>query len=490
MTGKPLFDAYRGFIGYRGVGSDITEVRRTDARLAYMANFDALTGLANRSQFMARAEEECRKAESSQVLRALLYLDLDGFKGVNDTLGHASGDLLLRQVASRLRSLAPDNVILSRLGGDEFGILYSPKARSDAEVFAKTLIDGLSAPYLVEGSRTDVGASIGLAYAPEDGASIDTLLAMADLALYRAKAAGKGRYVSFRREFELQLSERRLLENDLRLAVARREFQLVYQPIVSAASGRIVCFEALIRWNSPERGLVMPVDFIPVIENIGLVIDVGRWALQQACQEARDWGDGVKVAVNISSIHFRSTDFVTDVTLALARSGLDAHRLEIEITESVFLDSSLLAFENLHALRDCGVRIALDDFGTGYSSPNYLVRFPVDKIKIDKSFVRELGRRENTAIIETICAMAQKLSIETTAEGVETIQQYAALRAKGCDTLQGFLLSHPVRSPNPLILSTAIAERLASLDTGLSNSISSYQNAPRSPSRRCISSAS
>ena len=457
LTGKPIYDKSGAYFGYRGVGSDITLARNAEQKIAYMAKFDALTGLANRSVFLSLAGEDCEKSVRQRARRALLYLDLDGFKGINDSLGHAIGDQLLIAVAERLKAGVPDGALLARLGGDEFAVLLPVARRSDAESLAQSLIERMAAPFHIDGSEADVGLSIGIAFSPDDAASPDSLLVKADLALYCAKAEGKGRHRVFVEEMERSLNERRAFESELRLALPRGELELVYQPLVSLNLGRVVCFEALLRWNSPLRGKVSPVAFIPVAETIGLIVSMGRWVLWQACTEAARWDPDVSIAVNISPQHFRTPDFLSDVSVALELSGLDPSRLEIEITEGVFLEDCDAALENLHALRKRGIRIALDDFGTGYSSLNYLISFPVDKIKIDRSFVRDfLSRNENRAIIDAILTLARELSIKVTAEGVETVDQAVALRARRCDDIQGYLLGVPKPA-------SAVAETIESI---------------------------
>ncbi len=444
LTGKPIYDKSGAFFGYRGVGSDITLTLNAEQKIAYMAKFDALTGLANRSVFLSLAGEDCGASGQTRARRALLYLDLDGFKGINDSLGHAIGDRLLIEVAERLKSAVPNGALLARLGGDEFAVLLPVVRRSEAETLAQALIWRIGAPFHIDGSEADIGLSIGIAFAPDDSESPDSLLVKADLALYSAKAEGKARYRIFVEEMERSLNERRAFENELRVALPRGELELVYQPLVNLNQGRVVCFEALLRWNSPSRGKVSPVAFIPVAETIGLIVSIGRWVLWQACTEAARWDSDVSIAVNISPQHFRMPDFLSDVSVALGLSGLDPSRLEIEITEGVFLEDCDAALENLHALRKRGIRIALDDFGTGYSSLNYLINFPVDKIKIDRTFVRDfLSRNENRAIIDAILTLARELSIKVTAEGVETVDQAIALRARRCDDIQGYLLGVP-----------------------------------------------
>ena len=333
LTGKPIYDKSGAFFGYRGVGSDITLTRNAEQKIAYMAKFDALTGLANRSVFLSLAGEDCGASGQTRARRALLYLDLDGFKGINDSLGHAIGDRLLIEVAERLKSAVPNGALLARLGGDEFAVLLPVVRRSEAETLAQALIGRIGAPFHIDGSEADIGLSIGIAFAPDDSESPDSLLVKADLALYSAKAEGKARYRIFVEEMERSLNERRAFENELRLALPRGELELVYQPLVNLNQGRVVCFEALLRWNSPSRGKVSPVAFIPVAETIGLIVSIGRWVLWQACTEAARWDPDVSIAVNISPQHFRMPDFLSDVSVALELSGLDPSRLEIEITE-------------------------------------------------------------------------------------------------------------------------------------------------------------
>ena len=457
LTGKPIYDKSGAFFGYRGVGSDITLTRNAEQKIAYMAKFDALTGLANRSVFLSLAAEDCEASVQRRARCALLYLDLDGFKGINDSLGHAIGDRLLIEVAERLKSAVPQGALLARLGGDEFAVLLSVLRRNEAEKLAQMLIQQIGVPFHIDGSDADIGLSIGIAFAPDDSERPDSLLVKADLALYSAKADGKGRYRVFVDEMERSLNERRAFESELRLALPRGELELVYQPLVNLNQGRVVCFEALLRWNSPSRGKVSPVAFIPVAETIGLIVSIGRWVLWQACTEAARWDPDVSIAVNISPQHFRMPDFLGDVAVALELSGLEPSRLEIEITEGVFLEDCDAALENLHALRKRGIRIALDDFGTGYSSLSYLINFPVDKIKIDRTFVRDfLSRNENRAIIDAILTLARELSIKVTAEGVETVEQASALRARRCDDIQGYLLGVPKPA-------SAVAETIESI---------------------------
>ncbi len=446
LAGKPVYDGDGAFVGYRGIGTDITRARTAEARITYLATVDSLTGLANRNQFQGHAARECAAAAAAADAhwRALLYLDLDGFKNVNDSFGHAAGDDVLKEVARRLRACVPHNTMVARLGGDEFAIWLSPATPAKAEALAEAIIEVVALPFDVHGTQVFIGASVGIAFTPKHAIEPDALLGKADLALYRAKGEGKGLCRLFVEAFELSLVERRKLQGDMKLAVARQEFELFYQPLVDLSHGEICGFEALIRWRSPTRGFVSPIDFIPAAEGSGLIVAIGGWVLFQACKDAALWPEEIRVAVNVSPQQFRAPDFVQTVALALKASGLPPTRLELEVTEGVFLENSASAMTNLRALRDKGIRIALDDFGTGYSSLSYLINFPVDKIKIDRSFVRDCAtRRENQAIVDAILTIAKKLSIRVTAEGVETAEQALALKLRRCDDIQGFLLSKP-----------------------------------------------
>ena len=443
VTAKPVYERTGAFLGYRGIGSDITDARTAEARAHHLASFDPLTGLANREQFMALVTRECAAAARDGHWRALLYLDLDGFKNANDGFGHAAGDAVLKAVAQRLESRV-DGALLARLGGDEFAIWMTAGTPARAETLAISLIDVLATPFDVQGAPVSISASVGIAFAPKHGLGTDQLLGRADLALYRAKADGKGTYRIFIEDYELSLIEQRKLRDDLRLALALREFELHYQPLVDLSHGTIVGFEALIRWHSPTRGFVSPAEFIPAAEKSGQIGAIGRWVLMQACKDAAAWPAHTAIAVNVSPQQVRSVDFVQTVLVALQTSGLPPTRLEIEVTESVFLDDSPLALANLSALRERGIRIALDDFGTGYSSLSYLINFRVDKIKIDRSFVRDCAtRHENQTVVDAILTIARELSIHVTAEGVETVDQALALKLRRCDDVQGYLFSKP-----------------------------------------------
>ena len=448
LSGRPFQDRRGAFAGFRGVGSDVTESRQAQARIAYLATSDTLTGLSNRAVFHETALAACHAAQAAGVA-SLLYLDLDGFKGVNDSAGHAAGDDLLRQVAERIRDViaGSQGSQAFRLGGDEFAVLHRGQRPEEAERLAEGLIAALCAPYRLEGLHAEVGVSIGLAHAPRDAADPESLLRKADLALYGAKESGKGRWIGFDAALERRALRWRELDAAMRLALGNGEMDLHYQPLVSLSDGKVVGCEALLRWTRPGLGPVSPVELIPIAESTGFVIEIGRWALRRACAEATTWPLHMRVAVNISSIHFRLPDFYADVAAALAGSGLAPHRLEIEITETIFLGSTPHVLDNLTRLRNLGVRIALDDFGTGFSSLSYLTRFPVDKIKIDRAFVRDLShRRECLTVIEAIMVIARDLAIDVTVEGVETAQQADLLKLKRCNSAQGFLYS-PARPP-------------------------------------------
>ena len=423
---------------------DISERRQAEARINHMAHHDALTGLPNRVLFhekLAEAVARSRRGEPG----AVLYLDLDHFKAVNDTLGHPAGDALLREVTRRLNEQVREIDTVARLGGDEFAIVLSSADQpTDATALAVRLIDGLSAPYDLDGQQVIIGTSIGIAVIPGDGEDPDELLKNADLALYRAKADGRGRYRFFAPEMDARMQLRRTLELDLRKALIESQFAVYYQPLMNVKTRTLTGFEALVRWIHPQRGMVPPNDFIPVAEEIGLIVPLGQWVLQQACADAVTWPGSPKIAVNLSAVQFGSRTLVEDVAAALAASGLDPARLELEITETVMLEDTDAVLVILHRLRDLGVRIAMDDFGTGYSSLSYLRRFPFSKVKIDKSFVDGLGKGGDCdVIIGAIADLCERLGMTTTAEGVETDDQFARLHAGNCTQAQGYLFSKP-----------------------------------------------
>jgi diguanylate cyclase (GGDEF)-like protein len=409
-----------------------------------MAHHDALTGLPNRLLFRERMEAVLERIRPGEAA-AVLCLDLDYFKDVNDTLGHPAGDALLEAVARRLRGCIDSGDLVARLGGDEFAVLQlSEEQSADAELLAQRILEALRQPYDIEGQPAIVSVSIGIAVATESGVSADMLLKCADLALYRAKADGRGTYRFFEAKMDAEIQARRAIELDLREALERSELEVFYQPLFDLHRRQVSGFEALLRWRHPVRGMIPPTQFIPIAEDLRLINPIGEWVLRRACGDAGSWPEHVKISVNLSPMQFRTEDLVPAVERALARSGLPAHRLEVEITESALLQNNDKVLSTLHQLHALGVRIALDDFGTGYSSLSYLRSFPFDKIKIDQSFVREIGNRSDClAIVTSIASLARQLGMSTTAEGVETAEQLTELQAAGCDEVQGFYFDRP-----------------------------------------------
>ncbi len=438
---------------------DITERKRAEARLAFMAQHDGLTGLPNRNLLRQHMEDMLLHTRRSAEKVAVLMLGLDNFKAVNDTLGHAIGDKLLRAVAKRLRSTLREEDALARLNSDEFAIAQRGLARpEEAGVLAKRLLEAIADPYLLDGQSVVIGASIGIAMAPGDGDDSEKLLKSADMALSRAKTDSRGTFAFFEAALDARAQSRRKIEVELRDAIQNDVLRPYYQPLIDLASGRITGFEALVRWPDPERGMVSPAEFIPVAEETGLINPLGGLMLRQACLDAASWPDDVRVAVNLSPLQFRSGNLLSLVTDALKQSGLPPRRLELEITETLLLEKSSQVLATLHALRALGVRISMDDFGTGYSSLSYLRSFPFDKIKIDQSFVRDLGaNREAQAIIRSIVSLGKGLGVTITAEGVETEAELSCLRAEGCDEGQGFLFSRA--RPNAEIVGLLKAQR-------------------------------
>ena len=434
---------FDGRDGYLVAVVDITERRKAEARVAYMAHHDGLTDLPNREFYQERLRQALNEAQAGPKRVAVLCIDLDLFKNVNDSFGHPMGDRLLRLVADRLRSQVRGNHLAARLGGDEFAvILASDVSPNEVSDFSTRLIEVLSASYDIDGIEVVIGASIGIALAPSDGSSSEELMRNADMALYRAKSDGGGVHRFFEREMDRAAQKRRDMEVDLRRAFANGEFELHYQPLVDIGANKISGFESLLRWQHSEKGMISPAEFIPIAEDIGLIVPLGEWVLREACMEATKWPGDVKVAVNLSAVQFRSRNLVQAVISALAHSGLSPLRLELEITESVFLAETEANLAILHQLRELGVRISMDDFGTGYSSLSYLRSFPFDKIKIDRSFVKDLADRPDcVAIVRAISGLGRSLKITTTAEGVETVDQLDWLRNEGCDEVQGFLFS-------------------------------------------------
>jgi diguanylate cyclase (GGDEF)-like protein/PAS domain S-box-containing protein len=438
---------YNGVIARLVAIVDVTERLRAQALIAHMAQHDALTGLPNRMRLRAKMEEALAWVRRGETV-AVLWLDLDNFKTVNDTLGHHVGDALLKAVTERLQSCMRETDTVARLGGDEFVVLQPGlKHAEQSSALARRLIGCIGQSYTIEGHQVDISVSIGITIGPNDGHDADVLLKNADLALYRAKTDGRGTYRYFEPEMDAVLQRRRTLELELRRALITKEFELFYQPLVSLESGDVIGFEALLRWHHPERGLVAPAEFIPLAEEIGLIVPLGEWVIRRACEEAAGWPKNVKIAVNLSPAQFKSRTLVLAVASALASSGLSAHRLELEITESVLLRDNEASVAALHQLRQMGVRIALDDFGTGYSSLSYLRSFPFDKIKIDRSFVQDLSRKSDCmAIVRAVASLGASLGMITTAEGVETEEQLRQVREQGCTEFQGYLVSPPIRA--------------------------------------------
>jgi diguanylate cyclase (GGDEF)-like protein len=436
-------------------------IAQREKRIRHMAYHDALTDLPNRLQLAEKFDELLGAIESTEGGLAVLCLDIDNFKIINDTLGHQVGDKLLKIAADRLRAAAAGHFV-ARTGGDEFCVLVvGPRVETAGEL-AAVLIDRLNQPMTIEGHLLKAGVSIGISRAPLDSMVADDLLKHADLAMYAAKAAGRGRYRFFTTDLDEEAQQRRAIEMALHDAIANGEFELYFQPLFDLKSNRFSAFEALIRWNRPGQGLVSPQDFIGVAEETGLIVPIGEWVLKEACRIAATWPADVSVAVNFSTVQFETPGLKNQVFQALATSGLAPNRLEIEITESLFLESSGQVLETLHSLKQVGARIALDDFGTGFSSLSYLRRFPFDKIKIDRSFIMELLKtREANAVVKAITDLAAALNMETTAEGVEDAEQVEALRAHGCTNVQGFLFSRPIPAGEVVALIQACATRYA-----------------------------
>ena len=448
LSASPTFDSSNAFVGFRGVGSDVTEQRASADRIAHLARFDALTGLPNRLFINETLSGALEQAATWRRRCAFLMIDLDRFKAVNDTLGHPIGDRLLAQVAARLKQLCSDNVVAGRLGGDEFGVVLREIEGVDAvERLGRRIVEVVSLPYEIDQHTLYVGASIGYALGPRDGASVEALTRNADLALYRSKDKGGGVVNGYEPTLHDQARERREIEIELRSALQRDEFEVFYQPVVHA-SGAVDGFEALLRWTSKKLGPISPVKFIPVAEDTRLIGPIGEWVLQTACREARNWPEGTKVAVNVSAEQLSSPGFVGSVVKALSHSGIPPSRLELEVTESVFLREVSGAMATLDQVRALGVRLSLDDFGTGYSSLGYLRMGQFSTIKVDRSFVKGAltGARESIAIIRAVVALADSLEMSTTAEGVESQDEANAIVALGCKKLQGYHFGRPMNA--------------------------------------------
>ncbi|MCI0465665.1 MAG: EAL domain-containing protein [Beijerinckiaceae bacterium] len=425
---------------------DVTEKRRAEKKIAFMARHDALTGLPNRVKYHERLDEALARVRRDRERLAVLYLDLDNFKNVNDALGHPAGDKLLAAIAGRLRSCVRDGDIVARLGGDEFAVLQMGLAGPhESSALASRIIKAVNESIEIDGQQILIGVSAGIALAPADGETSDRLLKNADMALYRAKDNGRNSFRFFEPGMDVRLRARHEMERELRHALSAGEFELYYQPLVAVETGAISCFEALLRWRSPRRGLVLPQEFIPAAEDSGLIVPLGEWVLRKACAEASAWPENVKVAVNLSPSQFKTGRLLQLVFATLEENGLPAARLELEITETVLLAESTASLATLRQLRALGAAISMDDFGTGYSGMSYLRSFPFDKIKIDKSFVADLCENgECQAIVRAIVKLGLNLGIPTIAEGVETEAQREFLRKEGCTEMQGTLFSKPI----------------------------------------------
>jgi diguanylate cyclase (GGDEF)-like protein len=460
INGRPVLDQFHNFLGFRGSGIDLTETRKSQQHVTQLARFDSLTKLANRFQMSEWLEKVINSPRIENRACAVFLLDLDRFKQVNDTMGHPAGDALLKQVAERLRVTVANMGRVGRLGGDEFQVILPGYHQHEGlGHLARRIIENLSQPYSIDGTRVIIGASLGIAMCPEDGTTVETLIRNADLALYAAKGGGRGRHHFYDDDLHSDARERQQLEQDLRDAIDAGALELHYQPQVHTTTEKITGFEALLRWKHPKHGYLSPAKFVPVAEETGLVAEIGEWALRKACSDLAGWPHAVRVAVNVSPLQFANPELPAIVARAIADSGIDPGRLELEITESVFLGEDISTEAMFSALKDVGVRLALDDFGTGYSSLGYLKKAPFDKIKIDQSFVRgaTIEGSRNGAIISSIVSLAEALGMETTAEGVETLDELDLVRLLGCSHVQGYIYEKSLTS----------AEVVARLERGL-----------------------
>ena len=444
LSGRPV-DSPVGGMRLRGVASDVSAAKNAEVKVAYMAHYDGLTELPNRVMFNEMLNHAINRRRKTAQL-AVLSLDLDHFKSINDTLGHPAGDELLKIVSRKLEACIGKYDLVARLGGDEFAVLLTEgQTIESVTVLATRIIEMLGQPIDLGGNHALCGTSIGIAVIPDDGESVDELMKKVDLALYASKANGRNRFCFYEPGMDLAAQARREIELDLRAAMVRNELELHYQPLVMVENQKTVGYEALIRWNHPVKGLIMPDDFVPIAEETGLIVQLGEWVIRNAIAEAARWSEPLGISVNLSPAQMKSAGLISTIMNALSASGLAAERLELEITETVLMRESAANLATLHRLRALGVRIALDDFGTGYSSLNYLRSFPFDKIKIDRCFVRDLDQREDCqAIIRAITGLANSLGIITTAEGVESKEQFEKLRLDGCTQVQGFLYSKAV----------------------------------------------
>lgn len=445
LSGKPLYNENKDFIGFRGVAADITEKKHTEERIAYLAHNDALTGLVNRANFSIAMQEKLEDKNNNKQW-SIFYLDLDGFKAVNDTYGHAMGDKLLGEVAKTLKKIVSDRDIVARLGGDEFAILCNSAGTvQSVSTLAESILSALCKSFVIEGINLDIGVSIGITLRNRDGSDAHTLMNNADLALYRAKAEGRGTFRLYEHQMDEIVKERRNLEIDLKNALKNGELSLAYQPLIASREARTVSFEALARWTHPQRGQVSPADFIPIAESMGIIGEIGDWVLHEACAEAANWPEHISVAVNLSPHQFQSNQIVKTVTDALARSGLHPSKLELEITEGLFMENTEEVMYSLRELKGMGISISLDDFGTGYSSLSYLLKFPFDKLKIDRSLIISLDTDPNAKnVLEAITKLASVMNLTVTAEGIETLDQVRVMLSMHCTHFQGFLFGQPL----------------------------------------------
>jgi diguanylate cyclase (GGDEF)-like protein len=449
LSGTAITAPDGSYIGFRGVGSDVTEQQESSAKIAYLARYDTLTSLPNRLMLTESLGAALRYSDKWRTRCAFLMIDLDRFKAVNDSLGHLIGDRMLSEVAKRLNSLMTENEMCGRLGGDEFAVVIRDAGdRSYVEKVARSIIQHLSEPYQIDHHVLYVGASIGAAFGPRDGRTVEELMRNADLSLYRVKDEGGGHFHEYEPSLHATAEERRRLELSLRSALANNELFLNFQPVVNAQSENLVSFEALVRWNNPEHGMVSPGKFIPLAEDTRLIVPIGQWVMQEACNEAANWPESVKINVNVSPEQLLEPDFATTVVQALSRSGLTPSRLEIEVTESIFLRDADVARRALEQVMALGCSVALDDFGTGYSSLGYLRKLRFSTIKIDRSFVQGASQNsaESLAIINAVVAMAGSLGMSTTAEGVETAEEAVMIRDMGCTKIQGYHFGRPMPS--------------------------------------------
>src|SRR4051794_7095791 len=447
ISGRPVHDEIGRFFGYRGFASDLTKMRQSEVELDRLARQDSLTGLANREALRRALDDALVSAVRRKHRCSIFLLDLDRFKAVNDTLGHPAGDTLLRLVSLRLRGGIGEAGQVGRLGGDEFEVvLPATSSKDELAALAKAIIDSLSRPYTINGTAVSIGASVGIVTSDYDDRTSDDLMRDADLALYAAKAAGKGCFRFFASEMHEAARLRQLMESDLRIALEKGQLWVAFQPSVDAISEAITGFEALIRWDHPEHGPVSPAVFIPLAEEIGLIDEIGEWVLQTACQQAAKWPDHISIAVNLSPVQFKSPSLPVTVRAALGEAALAANRLELEITEGVFLSNDEHVDDMIRSLKNIGVKLALDDFGTGYSSLSYLQRVPFDKIKVDQSFVRGASdpTSRNAALIRAMVGLASDLKMQTTAEGVETDEELQLVRDLGCSLVQGYIFGKPM----------------------------------------------